>query len=167
MAFQVRRETGRDSSSGRSKLDRIEMVGRVDSCCITLRIIGDDVDPRDISRLLGHDPTEGHRKGEQLYGSDGTFRRIAKKGAWHFEVSSNDYPDASVEDVIRLLLDQLTDDVAVWQSITHRYEVDLFCGIFMRDSNRGFSVSADLCQMLGDCGIELGFDVYANLEQTI
>jgi len=41
-----------------------------------------------------------------------------------------------------------------------RFEVDIFCGLFMGSSNEGLSLSPRTLSALGQCGIELGLDIY-------
>jgi hypothetical protein len=61
---------------------------------------------------------------------------------------------------VKALLARLRSDPEVWASLTSRYEVDLFCGLFLTSSNRGFTLSPEVSQMLTDRKIEIGFDVY-------
>ncbi len=78
---------------------------------------------------------------------------------WILEV-----PDAEPESFdmqVDRLLSTLTQDFAVWRSLGQRYEVDLYCGFFMRTTNQGFAVAVETLGALVDRGIELGFDVYA------
>jgi hypothetical protein len=57
------------------------------------------------------------------------------------------------------LLGQLTDDLAVWESLSV-YKPDLFCGIFMASSNDGLPLSARALLALGQRGIALDLDIY-------
>jgi hypothetical protein len=58
------------------------------------------------------------------------------------------------------LLSKLTDDFNVWASIAEKYKLDLFCGLFMRGSNEGLSISPKSLAALGLRQIELGLDIY-------
>ena len=42
-----------------------------------------------------------------------------------------------------------------------RYDVDLFCGLFMREGNEGLAISSKYLAELGARGIEIGLDIYA------
>ncbi len=55
----------------------------------------------------------------------------------------------------------LTNDLAVWKDLSARFNIDLFCGWFMGNSNEGAIVSATTLQRLGERGIELAVDIYA------
>jgi len=66
----------------------------------------------------------------------------------------------SLDDGIRMLLARLPSDRGVWASLTSNYSVDIFCGLFLASSNRGFGISPEVSALLSDRGLEVGFDVY-------
>lgn len=59
------------------------------------------------------------------------------------------------------LLSHLPSGVSVWSRLSAEHEIDLFCGLFLEAPNRGLTLSAGLLKYLGDCGIELGPDIYS------
>lgn len=63
------------------------------------------------------------------------------------------------------ILSQMTGDLATWQSIAKQYHLDLFCGLFMRVSNEGLSISAASLEALGARGIELQLDIYGGHDE--
>lgn len=128
--------------------------GPVDRFKITLRIIGDDLDPERISSLLRCTPT-GMRRGDPTKGADGCAVQ------WFLEIRSEALGESyDLEDGIKLLLEKLPSDRDLWVSLTSAYTVDLFCGIFLGAANRGFGISPEVSRMLADRGIEVGFDIY-------
>jgi hypothetical protein len=117
--------------------------GPVDRFKITLRVRGEDLVPDDVSSLLQCAPTG------------------AKHGRWSLQLESTECsPTDDVEDGIKRLLARLPSDSGVWASLTTRYEVDLFCGLFLASANRGFELSPQVMKLLADRGIEVGFDIY-------
>lgn len=131
--------------------------GPVDSVSVSLRIWGQDVDPAEISALLRCEPTEAARTGDTLTRSNGRTRLVSK-GFWHL---SSDREATNLADQIESLLSKLTSDVAVWQSLTERFDVDLFCGLFLDAANRGVELPAHLIVALGERRLRIGFDIYA------
>jgi hypothetical protein len=131
--------------------------GPVDSASVSLRIFGEDVDPVEISMLLGCEPTEAARTGETLTRPNGRTRMVSM-GFWSL---SSDRQATDLADQIESLLAKLTNDAAVWQSLTERFDVDLFCGLFLETTNRGVSLPAHLMTALGERGLRIGFDIYA------
>lgn len=125
---------------------------------VTLRIMGDDLMPPEITRLLGAPPTHSKVKGEKRVGKRSGQETIARSGIW--SLSSSARIPADINGQIHEILSQLTADIAVWKEVTKRYHADLFCGLFLSCSNEGLSVSAASLEALGVRGIELGLDIY-------
>ena len=138
------------------------MAKAVNHSVATLRILGDDLLPDEISLLLGSSPTESYKKGDELLGrSTGTIR-VVPTGRWSLSATRQEPEDLEVQ--IFELLDQLSSDLSVWQSISSRFKVDLFCGIFMGSRNEGLPLSSRALLALGKRGISLGLDIYDALE---
>jgi len=124
---------------------------------VTLRFFGDELNPDEITALLGASPTAAHHKGQQLTGSQPGAVRIARTGSWRLNAARREPEDLEAQ--IFEILDQLTSDLAVWQALA-RFRPDLFCGLFMGSSNDGVSLSPRTLLALGERGIELGLDIY-------
>ena len=123
----------------------------------SLRVFGDDLDPNEISRLLGAQPSDARRKGQELPTRSGQTG-YARTSIWRL-----DAPDTEPEDLNRqvaTLLGALTSDLDTWRGIASRYTLRLFCGWFMRGGNEGVDVSPDTLLALGSRGIELSLDIY-------
>jgi hypothetical protein len=135
--------------------------GPVGKSSAGLRIWGDDLDPDEITRLLGCEPTRTRRKGEDVRGKRST--RTAWTGSWHLK---SDLPrSAELAAHISALLDRTTDDLATWAALASRYRMDVFCGLFLTAWNQGLKLPPDLLRRLGKRGIPLGIDVYACLDE--
>ncbi|MHC9084059.1 DUF4279 domain-containing protein [Luteimonas sp. RIT-PG2_3] len=132
-------------------------MGALDHSVATLRFFGDDLVPERVSALLGAGPTESCCKGQEIVGRNTGAVRIAKTGSWRLSVARREPEDLEAQ--IFEILDQLTHDLGVWESLTC-YEPDLFCGIFMTGSNDGLPLSAKALLALGQRGIALGLDIY-------
>ncbi|KQW63550.1 hypothetical protein ASC92_23565 [Variovorax sp. Root411] len=59
------------------------------------------------------------------------------------------------------LLRRTTTDLDVWQALSGRFRVDLFCGWFMSGSNEGVEISPVTMIALGARGIVLSVDIYS------
>jgi hypothetical protein len=66
---------------------------------------------------------------------------------------------------IASLLGKLQQDLGVWASVSSQYKIDLFCGLFMKETNEGLEISPKTLQALGERGISLGLDVYAGMDE--
>jgi Domain of unknown function (DUF4279) len=128
----------------------------------TLRVFGDDLEPESVTRLLGTEPTDQYRKGETRTTSGG--RQYTRKyGMWR--LGCEDCAPEALDEQIAEILNGLTDDLLVWQSVTSKYTVDIFCGVFMNESNEGFCLSPITLAALGARRIEIQFDVYASTKK--
>jgi hypothetical protein len=124
----------------------------------TLRISGEFLDPAEISAQLGAAPTSSHMKGDVSRTRSG-HEIVRKVGLWRLKATDRVPEDIDVQ--IRDLLSGLTQDLATWRVLSEAYEVDLFCGLFMDDSNEGLELSSGSLTALADRGVKLGFDIYA------
>jgi Domain of unknown function (DUF4279) len=128
----------------------------------SLRISGDDFDPDAISTLLCCQPTTSYRKGEAIRSSTG-LEFIKKTGAWM--LNAEDETPADLDAQVRNILDKLPSDPDTWQTLSARFEIDLFCGWFMKETNEGLEVPADTLRRLGERSILLAVCIYAPLSK--
>jgi hypothetical protein len=119
-------------------------------------VFGNSLAPEEITKLLGCQPTEAQRKGDII--PDKQYRRVAPEGSWLLR--SGLPKTTSVDEQVVALLAKLTDDVVVWERLTSEFRVDLFCGLFLDEINRVFSLSPHAMQMMSARGIGICFDVY-------
>ena len=125
----------------------------------TLRVMGDALIPGEITALLGAQPSEAQTKGEQLVGPKTGRVRVAKFGMWRLHASERQPEDLASQ--VQELLGQLTADLSVWADLSRRFEIDLFCGLFMEVGNEGVLLSPRTLITLGERGIKLDLDIYA------
>lgn len=129
----------------------------------TLRIMGDDLRPDEITRMLGCEPTFSQIKGEELIGRKTGFVRIAKFGMW--QLQATDREPGNLDEQIEELLDKLSGSVDNWNDISNKFEIDLFCGLFLARSNEGLSISPKSLAALGGRSIELDLDIYGSSDE--
>jgi hypothetical protein len=143
-------------------------MARLHRSVAALRISGDDLDPSEITSVLGCEPTKAQRKGQTFTSSAGKTR-VAKFGMWLLEAEDRAPEDLDAQ--ITEVLSRLTPSLEAWRSISGRYTIDLFCGFFMQRTNEGLVISPGSLKALSDRDIELGLDLYAptkeDLEQTV
>src|SRR5690349_21750664 len=116
-----------------------------------LRITGDDLVPADVSKLLNCAPTTAHKKGDVIVGKSG-HQRVARTGTWSLQ--SEDQEPENLDGQIEEILGKLTENIGIWQTLAHRFRLDLFCGLFMSGGNEGLSISPTSLLALGQRGIE-------------
>jgi len=123
-----------------------------------LRIFGEDLDPEEITRLLGKAPTRSRRRGRPWFAPNGQPLGISPIGAWH--VSAPRVEPGDLDAQIAAILDGLPEDPALWRDLCARYKIDLFCGLFMDGGNEGLRLSPQTLAGLSSRGIPLELDIY-------
>jgi hypothetical protein len=129
-----------------------------------LRVTGDDLDPAEITTTLGCAPSKAQRKGETFTGATGKTR-TAKFGMWLIEAEDREPEDLNGQ--VKVLLARLTSSVDAWRSINARYTIDLYCGLFMRQTNEGLTLSVATLQALSDRGIEVSLELYSPSDEDL
>lgn len=132
-------------------------MATIDRTTATLRVRGEQLDPDQVSALIGKTPTRQSRKGEPVLLPSGGLR-IARTGTWVIEtewVTPGDL-DIAVQEIFK----GTTPDLSIWLNLSTKYRVDLFCGLLLSEPMQGISVSPPTLKLLGERGIELGLDVY-------
>ena len=130
---------------------------------VTLRIMGDDLVPDEINALLGASPTRAWVKGEtgkHVVGPKVGDVRVARSSIWRLDASDREPEDMNGQ--IREILSRMTSDLSVWQGITKRFRVDLFCGLWMDGSDCGLTLSPESLAALGERGIKLAMCIYGD-----
>lgn len=117
----------------------------------SLGFFGDALDPAELTRLLGAEPTHAYRKGDNA-------RAPGRVGSWRLEAQAREPGDLDAQ--IRELLDGLTTDLSVWRELSTRFRSRVFCGLFMRESNEGLEIDPATLAELGARGLLLSMDIY-------
>jgi len=124
----------------------------IDGTSVTLRFFGDDLDPDELSRLLGSEPTLARRKGDPL--ADGS---TAETGSWL--LSSQQMSRNAIEAQLHSLFDRLTPELHVWSKLADRYHGDVFCGLWAAGAHRGTRLSVAAIGRFAERKLAIAFDV--------
>lgn len=134
--------------------------GEVERAELCLRVLGEDLDPSEITALMLQMPSRSRRKGDPVISqATGKPFRISKLGSWIFNYEP--LAEETVGEAIATLLGQLPDDEELWKSLTTRFKVDLICDVFVRGVNQGLEIAPAVIQLLARRNITLGIDIFA------
>jgi hypothetical protein len=141
-------------------------------CSCKLRIRGDDLDPHQVTKLLGLEPSEAHRLGDHLpyppnhKDAGKPSDLIARTGTWKLAVDQEKKWSWDAEAQLDYWCVFLTTREAAIRELQGRgYEVILDC--FLDEGPVVYlDLSAELMQTLGNLGVVLKFAFYdsANLQ---
>lgn len=121
----------------------------------SLRIFGEDLDPNEVTALLCCEPSMQYRKGDFV--SQGR-QHTRKYGAW--VLKTEDRVPEALDDQLADIFAKLTQDLSIWKTLASRFDANVFCGLFMNESNEGFSLSSSTLGALAARGLEINFDIY-------
>jgi hypothetical protein len=127
----------------------------------TLRVIGDDLDPDEVTTILGCAPTYAQRRGQRIPTRSPSLPegfRVAKFGLWRLDATEAVPEDFEAQ--LAEILKKVTAEPEAWQDVSRRFRVELYCGWFMASGNDGIGISSDALRLLGERGIALHIDIY-------
>jgi len=124
---------------------------------MTLRFFGDDLDPDEITALLGRPPTIGAKR-DGVWITEGGTEKIARTGTWRLTVEDRRPGDLNGQ--VSEILAALNDDLSIWADLTARFQADIFCGLWMEEANEAISLSAATMKELSARNLRVWFDVY-------
>ncbi len=122
------------------------MGGAVDEVRVTLALYSEDLDPDEVSRTLGVQPTSAHRRGERKGPRSPAYR----KGAWW--LTEEGHEAEHVAPVIERLLRQLPEAPAVWSQLRTQHDVQIRFGLHMSGWNKGLVIPRELVDRMASIG---------------
>lgn len=137
-------------------------MAQISSSQASLRIIGDSLNPQEISDLLGCEGSTMYFKGDVRVIKK-TGRKVERKSG-HWSLVATECEPENIDGQVTEILNKLNDDPVVWEKLASKYSIDLFCGIFMELSNEGMNISPETLMKLGKRGAVLALDIYDGAE---
>ena len=135
-------------------------VADVERTRALLSITGDDPEPDEISALMGCGPSRAERRGQVLHvRRGGQPQRVVQGGLGRLQADESRPGD--LEGQIWQLLKVLPQDPNLWRDLAARFQVLLFCGVFMESWNVGVILSPEVLLASAERGIRLDLDIYA------
>lgn len=133
------------------------MMGYLHKSSASIGFYGDDLDPTEITKALGSNPSVGVRKGETWFTKSGA-RKTALQGSWRIEADQRE--PGNLDAQINGILDGLADNFSLWNAFSERYRGRVFCGLFLASGNEGFSLHSGTLLRLAERGLLIDFDIY-------
>lgn len=124
--------------------------------CASLRLWGDDLLPDEFTRLLGQPPSMARRKGDPMQTLPS--HPPARTGSWTLSTEKEEGDALDMQ--IASILSCLTADLSVWNALAKRFDIDMFCGVWLDEAGQGLALEPDTLQLMGARGIKLELDIY-------
>jgi Domain of unknown function (DUF4279) len=135
--------------------------GEIDAGEFSLRVTADDLDPDQITQLLGRQPTSSHRRGDTFGKRGHTY----KFGQWMFSTDRLDFRAGKcLEEAFDDFVRGLPDAPAAWERIAAECEAQVYICVWMRTWNRDYDISAFALGELTRRRLRLHIDTYLESE---
>jgi len=128
---------------------------------VSLSIHSDDLDPDEVTRVLGIKPDQTQHKGVPWPPRGDRPPLIPTIGMWSIKLRPEQAPGCDVATAIVKVLDRITVPLDVWHRIRAGTRARIFVGLNMDQDNRGFGLEPALLRRAVDLGIALDFDIYS------
>jgi hypothetical protein len=126
----------------------------------TIRFVGENLDPSEITRLIGAEPHIWNVKGEAAWvgGKQGPNRLPPRYGSWSrvAKVRAPADPDAQIAE----LFDPLPDAADLWNELALRYEGVVSVTLFLRPGGQAVGLSSETLSAVAARRLSLEFDIY-------
>lgn len=129
----------------------------------TFRVVGETLEPGDVTQALGLQPTQALRR-DQLVPTSTQVRR-QDTGVWLLK-SEGKISSTSLERHLTYLLDLIEPGIGALDELrrTQAITTDFFCFWMSATGHGGPIFSTDLMQRVAAAGAELGIDFYGGVE---
>lgn len=127
----------------------------------SLRFVGDDLDPDEITAKLGVTPGRGNRKGEFDVLPSGK-KVESRTGVWSIKAPACEPADIDMQ--VMFLLQGTSDDLDAWRDLARRYKGEFFIGLFLDGGNEGMGIRPETLAAIGARGLELSLDIYGGYD---
>jgi len=122
---------------------------------ISLCIYSKDINPENLTKVIGCQPSNAKRKGE--IDSRHPNRPPAKIGIWCLDTPEN----LPFIDKLKYLLTKTTSELSVWETIHKSHTVSLRCVVYLHSWSEGFDISHELLSEIGNRKWEFGLAMYS------
>ena len=125
-------------------------------CYVSFVISGLELEPDEVSRLLGIKPDYSHRKGDVKKSSRSDDTLIRKNGHWSLRSKLSDYESLEVH--LCALLDRLKGKEAAIKSLAEENEIGFGCDLW---ETIGVELPAHILRSIADFNASLGITIYS------
>jgi hypothetical protein len=138
--------------------------GEIDEGEFSLVISSDNLDPNEITKLLGIQPTDSHQRGDFNKASKIQFNY----GRWTYSTNRINFrAGKSCEENFDDFLHSLPNISEAWNQIATKHEARVFICLWMKTWNREFDFSAFAISELARRHLRVHIDTYLDLDDGI
>jgi hypothetical protein len=140
--------------------DGITIGGPILWFAAALLIEAENLDPDEITRLLGIEPDQVQRKGVASLPRDLQPRRVPWIGTWLISLMPEQAPGCATNNIVAKLLDRINVSPPAWHSALVGARARIYLGLALDAWNRGFGFDPPLLRRLADLGGLVDVDIH-------
>lgn len=159
MAPQGFREARSRWTPGRQISHRV--MAETASIRAAITIIGDELDPDEITRLVECAPSRSRHRGDRVGSRSSSTHR---HGLWSLTTDGSVDEARPLHGHVAWLMERTTANTDVWRELASRYTCRVFVGWFMDQENEGVILPPELLGEMAARHPRLQLDVYAMTE---
>jgi hypothetical protein len=144
----------------------VQLGGPIQWFAASLTVNDDDLEPDQVTRLLGQEPTRKQCRGVPLLRADGSVRSIPQYGRWVRELKPSQTDEWDITEIVYLLFEGLPHDLSVWHQVAALGKIRVTFGLNIPDSSRDFELAHDLMRFLSERRASIWFDIYCEQEDV-
>jgi len=152
---------------GKASDAKVSSKQRDEYFAVSFRIMGDGVEPSELTALLGVMPTKAHKKGDANTSKTKKGKIITyapfTSGLWCLDSQLD--KTSSLNDHIINIIDDIEPKKDVLLMLKEKgFEIDFYCGYFFSSSAQaGISLSNDILERMSKLGIDFNLSLYPHI----
>ena len=135
--------------------ESVSFGGPIRSARVSLRIFGPNLDPDEVTQLMGRAPSLSYKAGDRTSARVATPR---KKGMWILNSEAD--PKKDITEHVAAVLQAVPSEQELWRRLADRFSVDLYCVCEIDGPNSGFELPIDLVREIGSRHLSVQIDIY-------
>jgi hypothetical protein len=125
-----------------------------------LHVSGEALQPAEVTRLFGVEPSESETRGVPIRHADGTAIRTPSAGRWTLGVPASLSDAFNFNEVVEAVLAKLPKDAAIWRAVGALGTLHVSASLALDESNGEMWLEPQLLSFLGERGVGVHVEIY-------
>ena len=125
-----------------------------------LHVSGEALQPAEVTRLFGVEPSESETRGVPLRHADGRTIRTPTAGRWTLGVPASLADAFNFNEVVDAVLAKLPKDAAIWRAVGALGTIHVSVSLALDESNGEMWLEPQLLSFLGERGVGVHVEIY-------
>jgi hypothetical protein len=140
--------------------DDLPQVDALGGYAAALHVSGEALQPGEVTRLFGIEPSESETRGLPLRHPDGTAIRTPSAGRWTLGIPASPSNAFNFNEAIDAVLAKLPKDAAIWRAVGLLGTMHVSVSLALDESNGEMWLEPQLLSFLGERGVGVHVEIY-------